>query len=104
MEWLFFMSAGCALLAVLISAVSLRFSMRGAHRHPTLNARLTNLETDQTAILDRVDKLATYAKKKYHRDAARESRARSNGFPDSATDPEGWKREMMKRHVLGDKA
>jgi len=72
------------------------------HRHRTLEKRLNSAETEILEILDRVDKLTKVAKAKYSRDAARERRSKQgNGIPDPKEDPEGWKREMMKQHVLG---
>lgn len=98
------------LLAVCLSLSALvAHRMSRWHRHPSYEKRLGILETDLIELLDKVDKLSVYAKKKYQRDAVRASRAKSNqangedGLPDSKTDPEGWKREMMKRHVLGGK-
>lgn len=91
-----------ALVAMIFAGASW-FSIRAAHRHRNYEKRLTGCETDLLALLDRIDALAVVAKKKYSRDAVREHRARksSGGVPDPSEDPEGWKKEMMKRHVLG---
>jgi len=78
-----------------------------ASQKPTVSAfqkRLRECEAGLLECLDAIDKLTVVAKRKYSRDAARESRAttkQKDGLPDPTTDPEGWKKEMMRRRVLG---
>lgn len=99
--WLSILTLVCFCLSVPI------LFLRGrSHRHPTLEKRLRSVEAEQIALLDELDKLNTYAKKKYHRDAMRESRKKSTsdtGIPDPQTDPEGWKKHMQRQFALGGK-
>lgn len=90
--------------AALASAWSL-FRMRSRHRHRTLEKRLNDMECDLAEMRDKVSALDSAARRAYGRLSQQKRRDSStqggDGLPDPQTDPEGWKREMMKRHKLG---
>lgn len=87
--------------AALLTAVAARLSISRRHQHPSLTRRVSALEIEMLDALDRIDAVQKTAKKKYARDQQRERRANGSSLPDPTTDPEGWKKEMMRRHVLG---
>lgn len=95
-------------LSVTVSIVSLALTARAlwrvrrTHRHRAYEKRLADISDELLECLDRLDKLSVVAKKKYQRDATRESRkSRSNGVPDPQEDPEGWKAAMRREYALG---
>ena len=76
------------------------------HKHAKLATRLSQLEDANLEMQDQVSSLRTLAKRAYGRESMRKHREKQNSgidLPDPREDPEGWKREMMKRHVLGGK-
>ena len=94
--WLSVLSLGFLFLSVA------SWTQRRTHRHRTLEKKLSDLSIDLVQCLDQLDKLSVVAKKKYQRDATRESRKnRANGIPDPERDPEGWKAHMRREHALG---
>ena len=97
-DWFLLLTvAVCSFLSVKSYAM-----IRKSHRHQNLEQRLRSAENEIVELLDRADKLNTLLKRKYARDAQRKRRAvDSDGLPDPQKDPEGWKKEMAKRHALG---
>ena len=99
--------AWCALGSGLTAVILALLAVYRASQYPSesgLAKRLRECEVGLLDCLDAVDKLTVVAKRKYSRDAARESRAAqksTDGLPDPNADPEGWKKEMMRRRVLG---
>lgn len=97
LEWFLLLTvAVCLFLSVKCYAMT-----RSSHRHRNLETRLSNVETEMLDALDKLDKLHVLTKRKYARDVARRNRSGSDGLPDPQTDPEKWKKEMAKRHALG---
>lgn len=89
--------------AALALAVWCAFRMRTRHRHRALEKKLAEFDLELIEALDRLEKLTVQHKRKLGRDAARSKRSEPEskyppGVPDPEVDPEGWKREMMKRH------
>lgn len=103
--WVLWAFCSANTVAILILGY-LSWNQRRNHRHPKLEKRLSDLESEVLPILDKLESVETAAKRAYGREAQRRRRdSKPNGsdLPDPATDPDGWKREMMKRHVLGGK-
>lgn len=99
--------ASAALVIAIPAAILALIALWAATRKRAENVsqkRLRELESGLLDCLDALDKLTVVAKRKYSRDAVRASRAaakQADGTPDPQTDPEGWKKEMMRRRVLG---
>lgn len=90
-------------LLALVTAVFSAFKIRANHRHRSLEKRVHEAEISVLECLDALQKVEGLVKRINSRHAMRDSRAKkaSNGAPDPQQDPEGWKKHMMKKHVLG---
>lgn len=103
-SWVLTASLCLSICAVLVALWSL-FQMRSRHRHRTLEKRLNDMECDLAEMRDKVSALDSAARRAYGRLSQQKRRDSSTqdaaGFPDPKSDPDGWKREMMKQHVLG---
>lgn len=104
--WTFSLGYG-AILGVLVAislsmSVSALWSVRRKHRHAKFESALRSIKLELAEIADNYEKLLTLSKKKAARDTMRKRREQDGGLPDPNSDPEGWKKEMAKRHALGE--
>lgn len=91
-----------SLAALLLSALSVlwaAFGGRSAHRHPTLEKRLRDVDAGLVDCLDGLDKLTAVAKRKYARDVMRTKRAEDKANGQLSDDD--WKKQMNLKYALG---
>ena len=99
---------GLILVAVAVTSlaavfISVRTSLqsRRNHRHNGLEKRLRDAEIELVSMADQLDSLAIIAKKKYSRDAVRETRRRKAEKLNGEESDEDWKQRMTREHALG---
>lgn len=101
---------GLTIVALFISMLSMRGSMR-AYREASIRnvklvsmKRLTAIETELTEIVDSMSAMHDSLKKLRSRIGMRNLRARRSGgdddLPDSVTEPQAYKAEMRRRLKL----
>ena len=97
-----FWPAWLAVAISLLVALWAAFRGRSAHRHPAMERRLRDVETDLLEALDRLDKLTVIAKRKYARDSTRAARdAKKEKANSEQMSDDDWKKQMNQKYATG---